>query len=171
MAKSLLVTGAAGFIGANFVQYWMRHHPEDKVVAYDAQGGTYASRAWWLLRWLGHEAVAVLDGGVAAWLAAGGTLDAAVPPLAAGAPYPAAAPSMPIIGTEDLLARLGRVPLLDARAGERFRGETEPLDPVAGHIPSAALRFFRDNLGADGRFKPAGQLRDEFAAKAKEAAA
>ena len=138
--------------------------PGVQVVVYDAQGGTFASRAWWLLRWLSHEAVAVLDGGLPAWLAAGGALDTAAPAAAALPPYPAAAPAMPTIGTEALLSSLGRVPLLDARAAERFRGEVEPLDPVAGHIPGATLRFFRDNLGADGRFKTPAALRSEFAA-------
>ncbi len=138
--------------------------PGVQVVAYDAQGGPYASRAWWLLRWLGHEAVAVLDGGLPAWLAAGGALDQAVSAVAAVAPYPAVGPSMPTIATEALQARLGQTTLLDARAGERFRGEVEPLDPVAGHIPGATLRCFRDNLGADGCFKPAPHLRAEYAA-------
>ncbi len=154
--------------------------PGVQVVAYDAQGGPYAARAWWLLRWLGHGSVAVLDGGLAAWLAAGGTLDTAAPsaaPIAASiptptatptaaayAPYPASAPAMPTIGADALLARLGQVPMLDARNGERFRGEVEPLDPVAGHIPGATLRFFRDNLAPDGRFKPAAALRQEYAA-------
>ena len=138
--------------------------PGVQVVVYDAQGGPYAARAWWLLRWLGHDAVAVLDGGLAAWLAAGGTLETSVPALAPRAPYPAATPAMPTISAEQLLARLGQLTLLDARSGERFRGEVEPLDPVAGHIPGATLRFFRDNLGPDGCFKPAAQLRQEFAA-------
>jgi len=143
--------------------------PGVQVVVYDAQGGPYAARAWWLLRWLGHDAVAVLDGGVAAWLAAGGTLETSVPTLAPQAPYPAATPAMPTIGADALLARLGRLTLLDARAGERFRGEVEPLDPVAGHIPGATLRFFRDNLGPDGCFKPAARLRQEFAALGADA--
>jgi len=138
--------------------------PAVQVVCYDAHGGSYAARAWWLLRWLGHDAVAVLDGGLEAWLAAGGTLETTVPVAAPTAPYPLAAPAMPTIDAEALLPRLGQVPLLDARAGERFRGEVEPLDPVAGHIPGATLRFFRDNLDADGRFKPPAQLRQEFAA-------
>lgn len=136
--------------------------PGVPVVAYDAQGGPYAARAWWLLRWLGHEAVAVLDGGVAAWRAAGGALDTAVPAPAAWPPYPAREPAMPVIDADDLLARLGRVCLLDARAGERFRGEVEPLDRVAGHIPGALHRFFLDNLQPDGRFKSAAQLRAEL---------
>jgi thiosulfate/3-mercaptopyruvate sulfurtransferase len=137
--------------------------PSTPVVAYDAQGGPYAARAWWMLRWLGHEAVAVLDGGVDAWAAAGGTLDTAVPAVAPQAPYPAREPApMPVIDAPSLDARLGRVCLLDARAGERFRGEVEPLDPAAGHIPGALNRFFKDNLQPDGRFKPAAALRAEF---------
>ena len=135
-----------------------------QVVCYDAQGMPYAARAWWLLRWLGHEAVAVLDGGVAAWVAAGGTLTREVAPVQAQAPYPPQAPAMPTLQAGELLAQLGRRPLLDARATERFRGEVEPLDPVAGHIPGALNRFFKDNLQPDGRFKPAAALRGEFEA-------
>jgi thiosulfate/3-mercaptopyruvate sulfurtransferase len=136
--------------------------PGVQVVCYDAQGMPYAARAWWLLRWLGHDAVAVLDGGAAAWVAAGGALDREVVPPRPAAPYPLLAPAMPTVQTAELLARLGRRPVLDARAGERFRGEVEPLDPVAGHIPGAINRFFKDNLQADGRFKPAAVLRAEF---------
>jgi len=136
-----------------------------QVVLYDAQGGPYAARAWWLLQWLGHGAAAVLDGGPAAWTAAGGALQSgpAVQTTAAP-PQPTAAPAMATITASELLAALGRVPLLDARAPERFRGDTEPLDPVAGHIPGALNRFFKDNLQADGRFKPAPQLHAEFSA-------
>ena len=139
--------------------------PGAQVVCYDAQGGPYAARAWWLLRWLGHASAAVLDGGAAAWRAAGGawvsgeTDSALVQP-----PYPAAAPAMPTVDADTLLARLGQGTLYDARAAERFRGDVEPLDPVAGHIPGATQRFFKDNLQADGRFKPAAQLHSEFAA-------
>jgi thiosulfate/3-mercaptopyruvate sulfurtransferase len=144
--------------------------PATQVVAYDGQGAAFAARAWWLLRWLGHDAVAVLDGGRAAWAAAGGALsnDGSMPPPRP--PYPAGPAAMPTITAGGLLARLGRLRVLDARAGERFRGEVEPLDPVAGHIPGATLRFFRDNLQADGRFKPAGQLRAELDALATPAA-
>lgn len=140
--------------------------PGVQVVAYDDQGGAYAARLWWLLRWLGHEAVAVLDGGLSAWRAAGGAVDAAAAgATAAAAAYPATAePAMPTLDAAALLAQLGRVRLVDARAGERFRGEVEPLDPVAGHIPGATLRCFKDNLQADGRFKLSGVLRAEFAA-------
>ncbi len=138
--------------------------PGRQVVCYDGQGSPYAARAWWLLRWLGHTEVAVLDGGPKAWLAAGGRLVTDTPAPAAAPPYPALAPAMPTVDAQRLLAELGRVRLFDARAGERFRGEVEPLDPVAGHIPGATLRFFKDNLDGQGRFKPAAVLRDEFAA-------
>ena len=137
--------------------------PGVPVVAYDRQGGPYAARAWWLLRWLGHREVQVLDGGVAAWLAAGGRLTADTAAPRGQQPYPDAGPAMPTVDAAALLQALGRVRLFDARAGERFRGEVEPLDPVAGHIPGASHRFFKDNLLPDGRFKPAAQLRQEFA--------
>jgi len=136
--------------------------PGAPVVTYDAQGSPYAARAWWLLRWLGHAEVAVLDGGLAAWKAAGGGLSTAAAAPSGAAPYPAQPPAMPTIDVTALQARLGRVRILDARAPERFRGEVEPLDPVAGHIPGAANRLFKLNLQADGRFKPAAELRAEF---------
>ena len=138
--------------------------PDVPVVCYDAMGMPYAARAWWLLRWLGHEAVAVLDGGTAAWLAAGGTLDTVPGTARPQGPYPARLPAMPMLQADELLRSLGRLTVLDARAPERFRGEVEPLDPVAGHIPGALNRFFKDNLQADGRFKPASDLRETFAA-------
>jgi thiosulfate/3-mercaptopyruvate sulfurtransferase len=138
--------------------------PGVSVVTYDDQGSPYAARAWWLLRWLGHAQVAVLDGGKAAWLAAGGSPSAQPAARPARPPYPAGADAMPTVDAKDLLARLGKVLLLDARSAERFRGDVEPLDSVAGHIPGATLRFFKDNLDPSGRFKPAVQLRDEFQA-------
>lgn len=134
-----------------------------QVVAYDGQGGMYAARVWWMLRWLGHEAVAVLDGGLAAWQAAGGALSTE-PPAARAGSFQASASLAPSLDADALQAGLGRVRLLDARAGERFRGEVEPLDRQAGHIPGALNRFFKDNLQADGRFKPAEALRAEFQA-------
>ncbi|MEJ6001941.1 sulfurtransferase [Paucibacter soli] len=137
--------------------------PKTQVVAYDAQGGMYAARLWWMLRWLGHEAVAVLDGGLAAWVAAGGSLvtEPTPAPRPSGfVPGPTLAPSL---DADALQAQLGRVRLIDARAGERFRGEIEPLDARAGHIPGASNRFFKDNLRADGCFKSADTLRAEFA--------
>ena len=136
--------------------------PGTQVVCHDDQGGIYAARAWWLLRWLGHAEVAVLDGGRAAWLHAGGTLQSSAPTGAAKPPYPTSQPAMPTVDAAALQRLLGRALLLDARAPERFRGEVEPLDPVAGHIPGASNRFFKLNLAADGRFKPAAQLREEF---------
>jgi thiosulfate/3-mercaptopyruvate sulfurtransferase len=132
------------------------------VVAYDAQGGPYAARAWWLLCWLGHDDVAVLDGGIAAWRAAGGAMTAEPPPTAVAADYPLRAPAAPPIDRHALRAALGRTNLVDARAPERFRGEVEPLDAAAGHIPGSRNRFFKDNLQADGRFKSADALRAEW---------
>ena len=136
--------------------------PTTAVVCFDAQGGVYASRAWWMLRWMGHADVAVLDGGMAAWRTAGGALVSDGTAPSAAPPYPAMPPALPTIDAEALLARLGRTPLIDARAGERFRGEVEPLDKAAGHIPGARNRFFKDNLAPDGRFKSADMLRAEW---------
>lgn len=135
-----------------------------QVVAYDAQGGPYAARAWWMLRWLGHDAVAVLDGGPAAWRAAGGSFETTPPTTRAHPPYPAGHATMQTVDADVLLAAVGdgRARVVDARAGERYRGEVEPLDPVAGHIPGALNRFFKDNLGTDGRFKTAAVLRAEW---------
>ncbi len=133
------------------------------VVAYDSQGGPYAARAWWLLGWLGHEDVAVLDGGTATWREASGAVDTHPPPMPTGtAPYPAHAPALPTLDAAAVRAGLGRLNLIDARAGERFRGEVEPLDRAPGHIPGARNRFFKDNLAVDGRFKSAAALRDEW---------
>jgi thiosulfate/3-mercaptopyruvate sulfurtransferase len=133
------------------------------VVAYDAQGGPYAARAWWLLNWMGHEDVAVLDGGVAAWRAAGGPLTTVLPVPRAATPYPLHAPAMPTLDAEAVRCGLGRLRQVDARAGERFRGEVEPLDRAAGHIPGARNRFFKDNLGPDGRFRSAAELKAQWA--------
>lgn len=135
------------------------------VVAYDAQGSMYAARLWWLLRWVGHAAVAVLDGGKNAWVAAGLPVEqgATADPEHGG--NLVRKPSL--VRTVDaaaLVANLSQPSLLvvDARAADRFRGENETLDPVGGHIPGATNRFFKDNLTPDGYFKPADQLRSEF---------
>ncbi|PPE71640.1 sulfurtransferase [Caldimonas thermodepolymerans] len=139
--------------------------PDTHVVVYDRQGSPYAARAWWMLKWLGHEAVSVLDGGLAAWQDAGGRVSATpTAPLATATPYPLREPLVSGVDADALLARLGSpaLRLVDARAPERYRGDVEPLDPVAGHIPGALNRFFQLNLGPDGRFKPAAQLRQEF---------
>ena len=141
--------------------------PATQVVALDRQGGMYAARLWWMLRWMGHHAVAVLDGGVAAWTEAGGALDRTEPAPRQDAGHPLEYPERPSqalsMDGDTLAARLGTVRLLDARAAERFRGDVEPLDAAAGHIPGALNRFFKLNLGAGGRFKPASLLREEFA--------
>jgi thiosulfate/3-mercaptopyruvate sulfurtransferase len=145
--------------------------PARAVVVYDAQGGMYAARAWWMLLWAGHRAVSVLDGGLAAWKAAGGAVDSgSVAPLAAPSPYPLDESLVRSVDADALHKALGRLTLIDARAGERYRGEVEPLDKRAGHIPGARSRFFKDNLDAQGRFKPADQLRATFAAFGAEPA-
>lgn len=138
--------------------------PDTRVVALDDQGGVYASRLWWMLRWMGHADVAVLDGGLGAWTATGGPLTTAAPTRPAAPDYPERPPLVAAIDATTLSRRLGTLALVDARAGERFRGEVEPIDKAAGHIPGASNRFFKDNLGADGRFKPADRLRAEFGA-------
>lgn len=135
------------------------------IVAYDAQGSMYAARLWWLARWVGHGAVAVLDGGKAAWLAAGLPLEqGTTPDPEAGGNLTRRASLVRTVDASALVENLDQPTLLvvDARAADRFRGENETLDPVGGHIPGAANRFFKDNLAADGRFKPADQLRAEF---------
>jgi thiosulfate/3-mercaptopyruvate sulfurtransferase len=136
--------------------------PGVAVVCHDDQGGAYAARAWWMLRWIGHDIVAVLDGGKAAWLAAGGALEQRMPaPQTDAAPYPLGSATMATVQADQLLAQTSRT-IIDARSAERFRGEVEPLDPVAGHIPGARNRFHKDNLAPDGRFKPAAELRAAF---------
>ena len=134
-----------------------------QVVAYDAQGGMFAARLWWMLRWAGHEAVAVLDGGVPAWVAGDMRLSTEAASKMDGdiALRPALTSTVSATGiAEQLLHASSNV--VDARAPDRYRGENETLDPVGGHIPGAKNRFFKHNLQADGRFKPASQLRSEF---------
>ena len=139
--------------------------PSMPVVFYDNQGSPYAARAWWMLRWLGHGPVAVLDGGLAAWLAAGGPLQSGpADPVQPATPYPLHDEGMATVDAGMLLREIGTLTVIDARAGERFRGEVEPLDTRAGHIPGARHRFFKTNLGPDGRFLPAAELRAAFSA-------
>lgn len=139
--------------------------PASQIVAYDAAGGQFAARLWWLARWLGHRAVALLDGGWPAWVAAGGATETSVPAPARGN-FAAGESLAPLLSADDVLANLARGErvIVDARSAERYRGEVEPLDPVAGHIPGALNRPCAQNLGADQRFKSAAQLRAEFAA-------
>ena len=137
-----------------------------QVVAYDAHGGMYAARVWWLLRWLGHDSVALLDGGLPAWQASGQPIDSAIPAAPQAGHFKAHAPLAVTIDAPAVMRNLDtreRV-LIDARAADRYRGENETLDAVGGHIPGALNRFFKDNLNADGRFKTAHELRDAFGA-------
>jgi len=138
--------------------------PETAVVALDGQGGVYAARLWWMLRWLGHRSVAVLDGGLSAWQRTGGTLtDQPSPaPAPTNAPYPERPSLAPSVDAAGVATRAPRRAVLDARSGERFRGEAEPIDPVAGHIPGALNRFHRENLADGGVFKTPHLLRQEF---------
>lgn len=140
---------------------------DTQVVAYDAMGGVYASRLWWLLRWAGHADVAVLDGGLPAWRAFGGVVETgAAPAPRAGGRFTLRTPLVPTVDYETLADNMdsGELLAVDARSNDRFRGENETLDPVAGHIPGARNRFFKDNLDAQGRFKSAAQLKAEFIA-------
>jgi len=140
-------------------------YPNSQVVAYDAHGGMFAARLWWMLRWVGHANVAVLDGGLPAWQAAGGTLTTDVIVRTRGS-ITLQQPLVATVSANDVLANLGRHErlVIDARANDRFRGENETIDPVAGHIPGAKNRWFKDNLLADGRFKPVESLRTAFCA-------
>ncbi|MEO7152816.1 MAG: sulfurtransferase [Burkholderiaceae bacterium] len=142
--------------------------PDRPVVVLDRQGSVYAARLWWMLRWMGHADVAVLDGGLAAWTEAGGATTTEPPAdgpdarTASLPAYPARTPLLAWIEVGQMAEGLGRWRVIDARAPERFRGDVEPLDRVAGHIPGALNRCFKDNLAAGGRFKPADVLRSEF---------
>lgn len=176
--------------------------PDTQVIVHDDHTGQSAGRFWWMLRWLGHAGVAVLDGGFKAWEAGGFPVDdgpgeshaiaqgdlaqgqqdqaASSETLPGSADAPVAQPDAqslmssdaarprlaPTVNTQDMLANLRTraATVIDARAGARYRGETEPLDPVAGHIPGALNRPFQENLQADGTFKPAAALKQEFAA-------
>ena len=147
---------------------WLGRHgitPETQVVAYDDSGGTMAVRLWWLLRWLGHAPVAVLDGGWQAWTGADLPLQSHAPEAVAATPFVGRLDWDQVVSTATLQQQLssgGELQLLDARTAERFRGEAEPIDPVAGHIPGAINLPLQDNLGSDGRFKPAGELRSMY---------
>jgi thiosulfate/3-mercaptopyruvate sulfurtransferase len=135
------------------------------VVAYDDAGGPYAARLWWMLRWLGRDGVAVLDGGINRWVAEGRALTKALPRATPTTFRPLQRDDTKV-DVNFIFAHLNRpdVLVVDARAAERYQGLSETIDPVAGHIPGAVNRFFKGNLATDGRFKPTQQLRQEFAA-------
>jgi thiosulfate/3-mercaptopyruvate sulfurtransferase len=135
---------------------------DTQVITYDAHGGMFAARCWWMLRWVGHAAVAVLDGGLPAW-AEPLTQEIRTPQPGTISEKKSLVSS---VNAQDVLANLAsqkRI-VVDARSPERFRGEGETMDKVGGHIPGAKNRFFKDNLQADGRFKSADQLRAEWSA-------
>jgi thiosulfate/3-mercaptopyruvate sulfurtransferase len=132
-----------------------------QVVAYDASGGGFAARLWWLARWLGHEAVAVLDGGWQAWNAAGLPVTTDVTPKESRN-FIAHVDDSKWLETAELVSRLDGVVLIDAREAERFRGEVEPIDPVAGHVPGAVNLPWKGNLAGDGKFLPASELQKRF---------
>lgn len=135
-----------------------------QVVAYDNAGGMYAARLWWMLRWAGHAAVAVLDGGIAGWKAAGHALSTGTPAALPAGDFGLRPPLVTTVSYDEVRADIDRQDrlVLDARAPDRFRGENETMDPVAGHIPGARNRLFKDNLDPQGRFKAPAQLRQEF---------
>lgn len=137
---------------------------DTQVIAYDDSNGTFAARLWWLLRWVGHNAIAVLDGGMTAWRQAdyGITKELPSPPPLAN--HGLALDNTRWISTAKLDATLReqQLPLIDVRAPARFRGDNEPIDPVAGHIPGAVNIPFSSNLGSEGRFLPAEQLQAHY---------
>ena len=135
-----------------------------QAVVYDRQGCNYCGRLWWMLKWAGHEAVAVLDGGLQGWQAAGGQVAAGSPAAHFQSHFKLGPSLARLVSVQEVEQGLQGThqTMVDARVPARFRGEVEPLDPVAGRIPGALNRPFAQNLGPDGRFKPAEQLRQEF---------
>ena len=139
-----------------------------QAVVYDRNGVNYCGRLWWMLKWVGHEAVAVLDGGLQAWQAAGGAVQSsqsASKLKITPSNYALAGELVALTAINTIANNLNKPSqtVLDARGAPRFRGEVEPLDPAAGHIPGALNRPFTENIGADGKFKPAEVLKAEFA--------
>ncbi|MDO8699163.1 MAG: sulfurtransferase [Rhodoferax sp.] len=148
---------------------WLRSVGFDnsmQAVVYDRQGANYCGRLWWMLKWAGHNHVAVLDGGLQAWQAQGGMVSAGTEAAHAPSHFALGAPLVTLVDVATVQRDLGRPTqnILDARGVPRFKGEVEPMDPVAGHIPGALNRPFTHNLGMDGCFKPAAVLRAEFEA-------
>ena len=135
-----------------------------QAVVYDRNGANYCGRLWWMLKWAGHEAVAVLDGGLQAWQAAGENTESGEAITHFQSNFELKSALARLVNADDVLKNIDNPDqtVIDARAPARYRGEVEPLDPVAGHIPGALNRPFVTNIGADGKFKPAAQLRQEF---------
>jgi thiosulfate/3-mercaptopyruvate sulfurtransferase len=151
----------AAWVGA------MSTTPETQVIVYDRNGCNYCGRAWWMLHWIGHRKVAVLDGGLQAWVAAGGSVaegQSQFFPDFSKQKYPLGGinTAQAAIDLVVSAAKAGSHTIIDARAAPRFRGEMEPLDPIAGHIPGALNRPFTMNLNAEGFFKSPAQLKAEF---------
>ncbi|MDO8457084.1 MAG: sulfurtransferase [Burkholderiaceae bacterium] len=145
-----------------------------QAVVYDRNGANYCGRLWWMLKWAGHEAVAVLDGGLQAWEKLDGAVESSDPAAKASKPsktkitpsnFTLTAELTALAAIDSVAKNVGKETqtIVDARNAPRFRGEVEPIDPVAGHIPGALNRPFTENIGPDGKFKPAEQLKAEFA--------
>lgn len=139
---------------------------EMQAVVYDRNQANYCGRLWWMLKWAGHENVAVLDGGLQAWQAAGGAVSSGEEPAHFQTNFLTGPERARLVDVQTIVSQLGRPTqtLIDARATPRFKGEVEPLDPVAGHIPGALNRPFGLNMMPDGKFKSAEQLKAEFTA-------
>lgn len=138
-----------------------------QAVVYDRQGCNFCGRLWWMLKWAGHDAVAVLDGGLQTWTALGGATSQGTEPAHFQSNFALHESLRQLVSADEVeqgLAQAGQQTLIDARAPARYRGEVEPMDPVAGHIPGALNRPFTDNIALDGRFKPRELLRAEFEA-------
>ena len=135
-----------------------------QAVVYDRNGANYCGRLWWMLKWAGHDNVAVLDGGLQAWVAAGGQITAGEEPAHFQSNFVLQQSLLELVATKTVADNLGQPAqtIVDARGAPRFRGEVEPLDPAAGHIPGALNRPFASNIGPDGKFKPAAVLKAEF---------
>ena len=144
------------------IQLGLSHNQQ--VIVYDANNGMMAARAWWLLRELGHEAVAVLDGGMAEWQKQGYDVSTEMPPISSTGTFSAHPSLNTSVTANEILAQLDddHYTVIDARAPERYRGNVEPIDPVGGHIPHAINAFFMNNLNDDGTFKDAALLREQW---------
>ncbi len=166
------VTGSSGrhpLPGADrFAAFLARSgwQPGDRLIAYDDMGGAIAARLWWVMKYFGHDGAALLDGGFPAWQSAGYALESGPLSVSGKTPVSLSARSDLVVSTTQILERLAGpdTVLVDVRAGERFRGEIEPLDSVAGHIPGSVNYPFQQNLSGSGHFKPVQDIRQELSA-------